>query len=221
MRIFLAALAMVLVAPAALRSDARSSAVEIANAVQTRYEGVRDFSADFVHTYEGGVLRRKAVERGTVLIKRPGRMRWTYTSPEEKIFVSDGRQIYSYIPADKQVIVSPMPEGDQATAPVLFLVGRGHLTRDFVVSFAGEPEADADTYALELVPRRPEREYDRLRLVVERPSLRLRELSAVDAQGGTSTFVFSNLRENIGLADRAFAFTIPRGVDVIRTDEGR
>jgi outer membrane lipoprotein carrier protein len=202
-------------------ASAQPSVLEVANAVQTRYDAIRDFSADFVHTYEGGVLRRRAEERGTVLIKRPGRMRWTYTAPEEKVFVSDGRQIYSYIPADRQVIVSAMPEADEAATPVLFLVGRGHLTRDFEVSFAEEPRADADTYALDLVPRRPEREYDRLRLVVERPSLRLRELSALDAQGGTSTFVFSNMRENVGLVDRVFAFSIPRGVDVIRADEGR
>ena len=64
----------------------------LARAVQERYDRVRDFSADFTHTYEGGVLKKRVVERGTVQVKKPGRMRWRYTSPEEKLFVSDGRQ---------------------------------------------------------------------------------------------------------------------------------
>ena len=72
--------------------------------MQQKYDRVKDFTADFTHTYEGGVLKKKSTERGTVQIKKPGRMRWEYTAPEKKTFVSDGRKIYSYIPADKQVI---------------------------------------------------------------------------------------------------------------------
>ena len=67
----------------------------IARALQARYQGIRDFSADFVQTYRGGVLRTQTSERGTVAIKKPGRMRWLYTSPERKEFVSDGQKIYS------------------------------------------------------------------------------------------------------------------------------
>src|SRR5215470_8882866 len=83
-----------------------------ARAVQQHYEAVHDFSADFTHAYEGGALRRKTTEQGTVLVKKPGRMRWAYKSPEEKLFVSDGHKIYFYVPADKQVTVSSMPGDD-------------------------------------------------------------------------------------------------------------
>jgi outer membrane lipoprotein carrier protein len=61
-------------------------------AVQQKYDRVKDFTADFTHTYEGGVLKKKSTERGTVQIKKPGRMRWEYTAPEKKTFVSDGRR---------------------------------------------------------------------------------------------------------------------------------
>ena len=67
-------------------------------------------------------------------------MRWDYTAPEEKLFVSDGVKIYSYIPQDKQVIVSSVPRDDQATTPTLFLAGKGNLTRDFTPSLV-EPAA--------------------------------------------------------------------------------
>ncbi len=72
----------------------RPPAEDLARALQQRYDGIRDFSADFVHTYQGGVLRRKATEKGKVLIKKPGKMRWTYEAPEDKLFVSDGVKMY-------------------------------------------------------------------------------------------------------------------------------
>src|SRR5260221_2473423 len=94
-------------------SDA--TAPELAQALQKKYDGVKDFSADFTHTYEGGVLRKQITERGRLTIKKPGRMRWQYTAPEEKLFIADGVKMYSYIPQDKQVIVASVPSDDEAT----------------------------------------------------------------------------------------------------------
>src|SRR3954471_13519465 len=78
------------------------TALELAQALQKKYDTIKDFSADFVHTYRGGLLRKQITERGRILIKKPGKMRWEYTAPEAKLFVSDGVKIYSYIPQDKQ-----------------------------------------------------------------------------------------------------------------------
>ena len=192
-----------------------ASAAEVARSLQKKYDQVRDFSADFEHVYEGGVLRKKLTERGTVLVKKPGMMRWTYTSPEKKEFVSDGRKLYSYVPEDNQVIVTVVPPADEASSPALFLAGKGDLLRDFSPSFAPRPELAASDVALKLVPRTPQRDYAWMILVLDRASLQIRRLVTIDAQGGTSTFVFTRLRENVGLLDKAFGFTIPRGVDVI------
>jgi outer membrane lipoprotein carrier protein len=193
----------------------------LARAVQQKYDTVLDFSADFVHSYRGGVLRKEATERGTVLIKKPARMRWTYESPERKVFVSDGSRIYSYMPEDKQVIVSPVPAEDEATTPALFLTGKGNLLRDFTASIPAEPDAMAGTLTLKLTPKRREAEYDWLILVVDRGSYRIRRLVTTDASGGQSTFTFTNVRENVGLPDKEFRFTIPRGVDVVTHGTGR
>ena len=70
------------------------------------------------------------------------------------------------------------------------------------------------------MPRTRQNEYDWIILVVDRASLQIRRLITADSQGGTSTFVFTKLRENVGLPDKAFAFTIPRGVDIV-TDGSR
>lgn len=198
------------------------AAQEFASRLQKKYAAIKDFSADFVHTYEGGVLRKQLTERGRVLIKKPGMMRWEYAEPERKLFVSDGVKMYSYLPADKQVIVGSVPKGDEATTPVLFLAGKGELTRDFAVSAVEPPPAGlpSGTLALKLVPKTRQREYDWLVLAVEPGTLRLRGLVTVDAEGGTSRFSFTNLKENVRLSDKEFAFKIPRGVDVV-TQPGR
>jgi outer membrane lipoprotein carrier protein len=202
-------------------AGAASGPEALARALQRKYDTVRDFSTDFVHVYQGGVLRKTVTERGRLLVKKPGMMRWAYSGDDQKVFVSDGRKMYSYIPADKQVYVGSVPADDQASTPALFLAGKGQLLRDFVIT-AGElpPGAPDGTAALKLVPKRGEGDYEWLALVVDEASLQLRMLVTGDKQGGQSTFTFTNMKENVGLSDREFAFRIPRGVDVV-TDTPR
>lgn len=201
------------------RAAQHLAAQDLAQAMQKKYDTVRDFSADFQHTYTGGILRKQLSERGRLQIKKPGRMRWEYSAPEKKTFVSDGVKIYSYLPADKQVIISSAPRAGQATTPALFLAGQGNLTRDFDVG-EGPPPAGAPTgtRSLKLVPKTPQADFESLLLSLDPVSLTLRGLESVDAQGGTSSFLFTNLKENVGLTDNAFAFTMPRGVDVVTDD---
>lgn len=192
------------------------SAGELAAALQKKYDTVRDFSADFEHVYTGGALRRQLTERGRLQVKKPGRMRWEYTAPEKKSFVSDSVKLYAYIPGDRQVMVSSLPQGDQATTPALFLAGQGNLTRDFTATEVAPPKGSpGGARALKLVPKTPQAEFESLVLTVDAKTLGLRGLESVDSQGGTSSFLFINLKENVGLSDRDFIFTIPRGVDVI------
>ncbi|HJR60269.1 MAG TPA: outer membrane lipoprotein chaperone LolA [Vicinamibacterales bacterium] len=199
--------------PAAREQTAQpQSAEQVAAALQAKYDRIRDFSADFTQEYESGVLKRKITERGRLQVKKPGKMRWDYTSPEKKLFVSDGSRIYLWVPADNQVTMSPVPKEDEATTAVLFLVGKGSLTRDFNVSFNENPPPG--TYSLRLDPRLPERDYDWLQIVVDQKTLQIRTLTAADRQGGQSTFHLSNFKENVGIADKTFTFKIPNGADV-------
>ncbi len=192
----------------------------VARDVQRKYDRVTDFSADFVHSYRGGVLKQQATERGTVLVKKPGKMRWEYTAPEKKLFVSDGHKIYSYIPQDRQVIVGTMPSDERAPTPALFLTGKGDITRDFNAAFDKVAEAPTGSVVLKLTPKRREPEYESLTLVLDPDTLTLRMLITVDSQGGRSAFTFSNLKENVGVADNQFVFKMPRNVDVV-TNGGR
>jgi outer membrane lipoprotein carrier protein len=208
--------------PARAQNGALSTAQDLAQSLQKKYDGIRDFSADFTHTYRGGVLRKEATERGRLLVKKPGKMRWEYTAPEQKLFVSDGVKMYSYIPQDKQVLVQSIPQDDELSIPTMFLSGKGSLTRDFTPSIVEAPAGSpAGTLALKLVPRRAQPDYDWLILAVAPGSLELRGLITSDSQGGQSSFSFTNLKENPGIADKQFGFTIPRGVDVVTDSPSR
>ena len=96
-----------------LATQATPNPQDLASSLQKKYDTIRDFSADFVHTYEGGVLRRKREERGTLFVKKPGKMRWDYKAPDEKVFVADGVRLIQYLPEENRAIVSGMPDEDQ------------------------------------------------------------------------------------------------------------
>jgi len=187
----------------------------LAARIQARYATIKDFQGDFVQSYEGGVLRTKTSESGTLAVKQPGLFRFVYAKPERKEFVSDGTQIYTYLVADKQVIVSPAPGPGEATTPALFLAGRANIARDFTPTATTLPSAPPGLIALKLEPRKPDPDYQWFALGVDPATLQIRHLVAMDRQGGRSAFTFSNLKENQGISDNTFRFRIPRGVDVV------
>lgn len=188
----------------------------LAKALQLRYERVRDFSATFTQTYRGGTLRTQAREQGTVSVKKPGMMRWTYTQPEKKEIVSDGRKLYLYYPADKQVIVSDVPPDSEASTGAMFLAGRGDLGRDFTASAAESVVAGG--VAIKLTPRRPQPDYEHLVIAIDPSSLQIRALTTLDRLGGENTLTFTNLKENTGVSEKDFTFRVPSGVSVATND---
>ena len=211
----LAVLLALLMSAVIPRAQTKQPADVLARDLQARYQTIRDFSADFVQSYRGGVLKTQTTESGTVAVKKPGKMRWRYVKPERKEFVSDGTTIHTYLVADKQVIVSPAPGPGESTTPALFLAGRADIARDFTASATQLASAPAGLATLKLEPRKPDPDYEWFALGVDPTSFQIRQLVAMDRHGGRSTFTFSNLKENRGLTDNTFRFRIPRGVDVV------
>jgi outer membrane lipoprotein carrier protein len=215
-------LVSVLAASVSVRAgQSTPAATEVAAALQRKYDSIRDFSADFTHQHQSGVLGRKVSESGSVLVKKPGKMRWEYKAPEKKLFVSDGARIYFHDPGSNQVTVSEVPQGDQAASAALFLTGKGNLVRDFSASFIQGEGAPPGTYALRLDPRTPQGEYDWLEIVVDRDTLLIQRLTAAEKEGGRSTFLFSRFKENVAIGDKPFVFEIPRGAEVIHAGRAK
>jgi len=186
----------------------------LAKQLQAHYQSIRDFSANFTQSYRTGVLKTRTQESGTVAVKKPGKMRWTYTQPERKDLVSDGRNIYWYVHEEKQVVRRDVAE--TASTPDLFLSGKGDIGRDFIATHA--TSSIPGSVALKLVPRRAEPEYEYLVVAFDPKSLQIRGLTTRDHQGGESSFTFSNMKENRGLSDKDFVFTPPRGVPVVDSE---
>jgi outer membrane lipoprotein carrier protein len=177
--------------------------------LEERQRTIKDLEARFVQSYRSGAIGREAVERGTVKIKRPGRMLWEYKEPEKKTFVSDGKTFYFYVPADRQVIVRQ--QGGERGVAIALLGGEGSLSSQFQPSLEKTP-AGADR--LRLTPRRPDPDVDHVFVELD-SALRVTGLEIYDAQGNRSLFRFEGIRENVGLSDRLFRFEIPKGVEVV------
>jgi len=189
-------------------------ASDLAARIQARYATVRDFTADFTQTQTSAISRSTAVDRGKVVVKKPGRMRWVTSTGSRSELVADGTQVYFYLPKDKLVQISPLPKDSEASTALLLLAGRGDLTRDFSVDpnvRGGELD-----WQLTLTPRASQADFKTLTLAVDRRTLQLRGLRVVDTQGGVQQFEFANLRENQGISDSTFAFRVPKGVDIRR-----
>ena len=188
------------------------SAIELARRIQAHYDTVRDFRADFTQSHKGPFLRQTSVERGTIVVKKVNRMRVTYTSRPKKEFVADGKTFYGHFIEDKLGTETPLPKTGESSVALLFLAGRGNLLQDFT---AAMPPAQPDgRWELVLTPKTPQPDFDTLTLVVERDTYKLAGLSTTDADSGTSTFEFSNLRENTGVADSTFNFKFPPNVAI-------
>jgi outer membrane lipoprotein carrier protein len=178
--------------------------------IESRHAGTRDLVARFVQSYRSGLLGRELVERGVVWIKRPGRMRWEYKDPEEKLFLSDGKSFYFYVPEDKQVIIQAQDDRRSLAARLLF--GGAGILDEFEASL-DEP-LEEGVLRVRLVPRQESAELERAYVDVE-PSGLIRSILIEDIQGNRTLFRFDELRENTGLPDRLFEFEVPPGVEVI------
>jgi outer membrane lipoprotein carrier protein len=207
-------LAMVCAVSAALHAQSgQPSAAELAQRMQARYRTVQDFTANFTQTYRGVLLPKQRTESGTLVIKKPNRVRFEYTQPEKKTFVSDGAVFRSYIPADKLGTEDPLPKNNEQSTALLFLAGHGDLVRDFGASMpASQP---AGEWHLLLTPKTAQADFKTLTLIIDRASLALLGFQTVDDQG-TSTIRLSNLKENTGVKDSVFVFQFPKGVQIRR-----
>jgi outer membrane lipoprotein carrier protein len=178
---------------------------------------MQSLEADFVQVYyeaDGRTLR----EAGRLLLKRPGKARWEYTSPERKLFVSDGRIVFFYVYGDQTATRSSIKESADPQIPFLFLLGRGNLRRDFsrIEIAAGESAMGAGNQVLRLFPKRAPEQFKQLLVEVSPATFEVRRMVIFERSGARMDFLLSNLRENVIIPDSRFQFAPPPGVVVKR-----
>ena len=166
--------------------------------IQAHLDEMQDFEARFTQRYHRQLLGKIIVESGVVQIKKPGRMRWDYLRPEEKLFVTNGSKTYFYVPEEKQVIVSNTPSGALGLtpdSPLSLLAGRSRLSDAFEVTESDRrPEAGGSM--LRLVPRRREEDIENVEIEVETKTGRFRRVILVDSQENRTEFLFEDIKEN-------------------------
>jgi outer membrane lipoprotein carrier protein len=185
--------------------------------IESHYASISDFEAGFTQRYERRLLRRTVEEKGRVSVKKPGRMRWEYRFPEEKLFLTDGAKTYFYLPAENQVMVSHAPGGAMGMeegSPFELLAGRARLTDRFVASASNENPTE-DGVVLRLDPVNPQEEFEVVFLEVDPAVGRILRVVLVDAASNRTEFLFDDVRENVGLSETLFRFAIPSGVEVV------
>jgi outer membrane lipoprotein carrier protein len=189
--------------------------------VERHYAAVTDFEAEFVQRYERRLLRRTVEESGKVAVKKPGRMRWEYQTPEEKLFVTDGSKSYFYLPLENQVMVSHDPEGAmgmEAGSPFELLTGKRRVTESFAF-FPSDSKPTQGGVVLRLEPLAQREEFEDVELEVREADGRVLRVVLNDAQKNRTEYVFKNVRENVGVSEDRFRFTIPSGVEVVVSPE--
>ena len=190
---------------------------EVVDKLQATCAKTQDLSAQFHQTATNRSLGQVQEADGRFLMKRPGKMRWEYQKPEERLFVTDGKTLWVYAPADKQVLVQEVGTAFSSRVPLSFLAGDCDLRRDFTIAPVENAAARAskNSLVLDLKPTHPETGIARLLLEVSLQSFTVEKTTVFDAAGNTTVIALSNLKLNTGVSDRQFQFTPPPGVTVV------
>ena len=189
----------------------------IAQAVDNHYNHLQTLQAEFTETYRGAGIER--TESGSLWLKRPGKMRWEYRSPKEKLFLSDGKDAWFYLPGDRQVRRTSVKKLDDLRSPLGFLLGKTRL----------EKELDGLSVASDIAPMTagntvlrgvPKAMADRVNEVVLEvtPDYRIARIQLEEADESVTEYRFGEQRENAEIADQRFRFSPPPGVEIVNGD---
>jgi len=177
--------------------------------VDDHYNHLSSLRAHYSERYSGMGMDR--TEEGTLLLKKPGRMRWSYAAPVGKVFVLDGKLAWFYTPGDAQATRVPAKQLDDLRSPLRFLLGHTQLKKE-LENLTVAP--DGSGYRISGVPRGMEQRVKLLSLWVS-PAGAIERMRLEEVDGAVTEFVFSDLKENVPVKDSDFSFVLPAGVAVV------
>ncbi|MBI4456199.1 MAG: outer membrane lipoprotein chaperone LolA [Acidobacteria bacterium] len=200
----------------ACTAQAGSNIASLADAIQSHYDTMRSFKADFVQIYRSAFSNER--ESGVVYMKKPGKMRWEYTAPTQKLFITDGQKTYFYVPHDKQVTVGTW-QVDSTATPLLFLLGQGNLRKDFDIGSSADAKLAGGDIVLLLTPKTEQAGFKEVLLEVREKSADVLRLSVIEHNGNRNDYVLRSFQQNTPVAEDKFQFKVPNGVEIITEDQ--
>ena len=197
----LLALAVVVSAPG-------RDAAALASEVQAYYDRTKDLQARFVQTYTYAAFGRSQTSRGTLRVKKPGKLRWDYEAPSEKTVLVNGSKLVQWEPEVNQAYVDEHFDATALSAAVTFLVGQGRLEREFTFSTDAQGR-------LVLTPRQADGRVREVVLTVGEGGV-VTATRVVDGSGNVNALEFQDVKRNPGLKDSVFELQLPKDVHYVK-----
>jgi outer membrane lipoprotein carrier protein len=186
------------------------SAHDLAQRVDRHYNQLHSLKAGFTESYEG--LGMKRTESGTLLLLKPGRMRWDYSSPAGKLFLLDGKYAWFYSQGDPQVQRMQSKQLDDLRSPLRFLLGHTELEKEMdTLTLAS---AAGGRFTLSGQPKGQEKRVSRLTLTVTADGT-ITGIEIEESDGALTRFTFTGEAANAAIPAEQFRFTPPAGVPVV------
>jgi len=155
-------------------------------------------------------------------LKKPGKMRWEYRSPRDKLFLSDGKDAWFYVPGDKQARKTPVRKLEDLRSPLGFLLGKTKLEKELqVLGFAPDvAPLEPGNLVLRGVPRALGDRVSQVLLEID-PQKQIVRIQVDEVDGSTTEYRFRNQKEGVAIDDRQFRFEPPPGVETIDGEVGQ
>ncbi|MCD6548105.1 MAG: outer membrane lipoprotein carrier protein LolA [Thermodesulfobacterium sp.] len=180
---------------------------EVLEKIQYFYENIKNLRADFLQetTFLDG---SKEIRTGKVWIKKPGKFRWEYESPEKFLIVSDGVQIFIYYPEEKEVLIYPSGKIISSQLALGFMSGRGNIKKD--LKLESFEILNKKEWKISFIPISKDTYIEKIILMVNLDTGEVKELYFINTVGEKIRIVFKNLRYNLDLGNNLFTFIPPR-----------
>jgi outer membrane lipoprotein carrier protein len=186
------------------------TAQELAQKVDRHYNQLHSLKTGFTESYQGLGIRR--TESGTLLLLKPGRMKWDYSSPAGKLFLLDGKYAWFYSKGDPQVQRIPAKQLDDLRSPLRFLLGHTELQKE-LTGLTIHPSAGGQ-FVLSGQPKGQEKRVHQLSLTVTADGA-ITGIEIEETDGALTRFAFTAEQTNAALPAEIFRFTPPPGVPIV------
>ena len=201
---------IILILPVSLFAE--TSDQQALDAIQSQYEKILTFEADFTQRSYVKMMNQTQDVKGRVQIKKPGKMRWVYGAPDTQILISNEKTLWLYVPDEEQATKVPVESIYSSNTPALFLAGRGKLTHAFDVESVSQEDKNI---LVSLVPKSAEQGLARLVLQADKKNYQITGSTVYDKLGNKTEIRFNRIQVNHEISEEQFQLKTPPGVEIL------
>jgi len=182
--------------------------------VETRYNKAKTLQVLFKEDYTPPNGTRRT-ESGLLMLRKPGRMRWSYSQPPGKLFVSDSKFLWLFTPAENRVEKMPLRESEDMRAPLAFLLGKLDFEKEFQnLQAKAEPAGTRITGE----PKSDNLPYSQAEFLVA-PDFRILQVKVAGFDRSVLSFTFDQERLDPALDQKLFQFQMPKGAELVEAGQ--